>query len=223
MAVKKILLVLSVVATLASAHAMAREVGDILVRVGIAGIYPTAESDDLDATANGNVEVQSALSLGLSLTYMVNNNLGIGVLGSWPFEHDIDPKGSSLTGLTGNDTVATTRHLPPTVTLQWHFPAMNNLHPFIGAGINYTYFFDEETTGGLGGTGAKIDIDDSIGLAVEAGVDVELQDNWLVSGQVWYARIEPEAKITGGTLGLNEKIDVAIDPWVFMLSIGKKF
>ena len=97
----------------------------------------------------------------------------------------------------------------------------------MGLGFNYTYFFDEDTDGAL--SAADIDIEDSFGLALEAGLDVEVQDGWVVSGQVWYISIEPEAKVTGsvdlpvGTVVLDEKIDVNIDPWVFMVSIGKKF
>ncbi len=38
-----------------------------------------------------------------------------------------------------------TKHLPPTLTAQYHFDLANKkVHPFVGAGINYTHFFDED-------------------------------------------------------------------------------
>lgn len=219
---KKTALAAATAAVFASAPALAYEAGDMMLRVGAAGVYPTGESDDLAAVPGGSVEADSAWSLGITFTYMLTDQLGLGVLGAWPFEHDIQPKGALKTAL-GSGDVGETKHLPPTVTLQWHFPTGSKLHPYVGAGFNYTYFFDEDTKGALGSTGAKLDIDDSWGLAGEIGVDYELQNDWMVSGQIWYIGIEPEAKITGGTLGLNEKIDVEIDPWVFMVSAGKKF
>ncbi|MEE9494154.1 MAG: OmpW family outer membrane protein [Gammaproteobacteria bacterium] len=225
--IKKTVLATAIATSLFSLPVFAYQAGDFIARVGAAGVFPTGDSDSLDVLPDANVEAQSAWSLGLSLSYMVTDNIGVGILGSWPFEHDVDPKGSDLKGQTGSDSIATTKHLPPTVTAQWHFPTGSNIHPYVGLGFNYTYFFDEDTDGAL--SAADIDIEDSFGLALEAGLDVEVQDGWVVSGQVWYISIEPEAKVTGsvdlpvGTVVLDEKIDVNIDPWVFMVSIGKKF
>jgi outer membrane protein len=219
---RKTALAAATTAVFASTSALAYEKGDMMLRVGAAGVYPTGESDSLDAVPGGKVEADSAWSLGITFTYMLTDQLGLGVLGAWPFEHDIDPKGN-LKAVTGSGSVGETKQLPPTVTLQWHFPTGSSFHPYVGAGVNYTYFFDEDTKGALGDTGADLDIDDSWGLAAEVGLDYELQNEWLLSGQIWYISIEPEAKVTGGTLALDEKIDVEIDPWVFMLSAGKKF
>jgi len=146
----------------------------------------------------------------------------VGVLGAYPFEHDIKPKGN-LKAVTGSGDVGETKQLPPTVTLQWHFPTGTSFHPYLGAGINYTYFFDEDTKGALGDTGANLDIDNSWGWAGEAGVDYLFPNDWMVSAQLWYIGIKPDAEVKGGTLGLNEDLDVEINPWVFMASFGKKF
>jgi outer membrane protein len=205
----------AVAAILVSAPATAYQAGDFILRLGGAGVYPSGESDSLDAISGAEVEADDAWSLGITATYMFTDAIGLGVLGAWPFEHDIEGSGT----ISNLDKVAETKHLPPTVTLQWHIPTGSSFHPYVGAGFNYTYFFDEDTDGAL--SAADIDIDDSFGFAGEAGVDFDLGNDWLVSGQVWYIGIEPEAKIQGA--GLNEKIDVQIDPWVFMLGVGKKF
>lgn len=219
---KKSALGIAIAAVLGSAPLMAHEAGDAIVRVGLAGVLPNGESENLAAVPSGKVEADDAYSLGITFTYMVTDQIGIGVLGAWPFEHDIEPKGSALTAITGDNDVASTKHLPPTVTVQWYPPlGGSNFHPYIGAGINYTYFFDEDTKGAL--SDADIDIDNSVGLAFEAGVDYSFNNGWLASLQVWYANIEPEAEITGGALSLNEDLDVEIDPWIFVASVGKKF
>lgn len=204
-------------ALVAAMPAFAYEAGDIIVRAGAAGVFPNDDSDSLNAIAGARVTVEDTWSLGLTGTYMVNNQFGIGLLGAWPFEHDIEGDGA----ISNLDKIAETKHLPPTLTLQYHFPASSSIHPYVGAGLNYTYFFDEETSGALDGT--KIDLESSFGFAVEAGVDFEFSGGWIASGQVWYADIDTEANLSGGGLGLNENIDVEIDPVVFMVGIGKKF
>lgn len=198
---------------LGAGSALAYQAGDLVVRAGAAGVMPSGDSDEITAIAPGaKVEAQDAWSLGLTFTYMATDNIGVGVLAAWPFEHDIDGSGS----IAGAGTVAETKQLPPTVTLQYHFNGGSALHPYVGAGLNYTTFFSEDTQGALSGT--SLELDDSWGYALEAGADYDLGNDWLVSGQVWYLDIDTDATVSG--VG---SFDVEIDPWVVMVGVGKKF
>jgi outer membrane protein len=200
--------------------AAAYEAGDFIARAGAAGVYPTGKSDGIGGL--GKVEADSAWSLGLSFTYLATDNIGVSLLGAWPFEHDINGESGALDKL--DDPLAETKHLPPTLTLQYHFDLANKkVHPFIGAGVNYTYFFDEEAKGDLDNLGVDVDIDNSWGWALEAGLDYELDNNWLVGAQIFYISIEPEADFKGTPVGNVNNVDVEIDPWVFMVSVGRKF
>lgn len=199
--------------SLVSTPLMAYETGDFVARVGWAHLTPNDDADDFSGLPGTTVSVEDADTLGVSFTYMLTNNLGLGLLGVWPFTVDIEgDKGA----LAGAGKVADTKALPPTLTLQYHFNSGSSLHPYVGAGINYTYFWDENTNGALNGT--QLDLDDSFGLAAEAGLDYDIGNDTLISAQVWYAQIGTTAKSS-----LAGKADVDIDPWVFMLGIGKKF
>lgn len=188
--------------------------GDFLVRAGIAYVSPTGESDEITGIAAGaKVEADSATSLGLNFTYMATDNIGVELLAAWPFSHDIKATGS----ISSLGKVAETDQLPPTVTLQWHFTPQSNIRPFVGAGVNYTTFFNTKTKGAL--TDVGLNLDSSWGFAAEAGVDIDVTNDWFVSGQVYYMEIDSEATIGDG-IG---KYDVAIDPWVVMLGVGTKF
>ncbi len=187
--------------------------GDFIVRAGLAHVAPNADSDsDILGIPGAEVDVDSDTSLGLTFGYMATDNIGIGLLAAWPFEHDIEGDGS----ISGLDDVASTKHLPPTVTAQWHFMPENNIRPFVGAGINYTYFFDEDTEGAL--ETLDINLHNSWGWAAEAGVDIDLNDQVFFGAQVFYIDIATEAKISGA-----EQFDVDIDPWVFLLTAGTRF
>jgi outer membrane protein len=212
------LLTLALLTTLgASAPSLAGvQQGDLLVRAGVAYVSPQGDSDEITGIGAGaRVEADGAPSLGITATYMATDNIGVGVLAAWPFKHDIDATGSIAT----LGTVAETKHLPPTVTLQWHFTPSNTVRPYVGAGINYTNFFSEDTKGAL--ASHKLSLDDSWGLALEAGVDVDINSDWFVSGQVWYLDIDTDATLSGPTFNTN--FNVEIDPWVVMLGVGTKF
>ncbi len=199
---------------IASAGANAVQQGDWIVRVGAAHVNPDASSDPLTTVAaNATLDVDSNTQLGLSVSYMYTDNLAIGLLGATPFKHDIKGDGD----IAGLGKIGETKHLPPTLTLQYYFTPSSNIRPFVGAGINYTTFFSEKTTG-LGATDLKLD--DSWGLAAEAGVDIDLNNDWIASGQVWYVDIDSDATLSGA---INDKAEVQIDPWVFMISVGKTF
>jgi len=199
-------------AALFSAQVMANEAGDIKLRVGAAGVYPTGDSGNIDALGtDAKVEADSAWSLGISLTYMLTDNIGVGVLGAYPFKHDIEAKGS----ISGLGKVAEVTQLPPTVTLQYVFNNSTAFTPFVGAGLNYTYFWDEKGKGALDGT--TVDVDDSWGYALEAGVDYDINDKWMVGAQVYYINLETRAKTAVGNF------DVDVNPVAYLFTAGYKF
>ena len=191
----------------------AYEAGDWVLRAGPAGMLVTGESDLIPAFApDAKVQADDAWSLGLTGTYMVTSRIGIGLLAAWPFKHDIE----ATHDISSEGTIATVKQLPPTLTLQYHFDTGSRFNPYIGAGVNYTYFFDEDTKGAL--SPYDLDVDDSWGLAGEAGVDYDLGNDWLISAQVWYINLETTANVKGVT-----SFDLDINPWVVMLGVGKKF
>lgn len=199
---------------LTTGSAIALEQGDWIVRVGAAHVNPDASSSPLTNVApDARVDVDHDTQLGITLGYMYTDNIGVGLLAATPFKHDIKGAGD----IAGLGKIGETKHLPPTLTLQYHFTPKSSVRPYIGAGINYTNFFSEKTVG-LGDT--KLKLDDSWGLAAEAGVDIDINDRWFVSGQAWYLDIDTDAKLTGD---ITDSSKVSIDPWVVMIGIGTTF
>ena len=221
---RKSLLALSILATaLAAPLAHAYQAGDVILRAGAATVDPQEDSSALElngATLGGQATVDSNTQLGLTGTFMLTDNLGIGLLAATPFEHEVGVKG--LGGLDGK--LADIKHLPPTLSLQY-FPlaASSRLQPYVGAGLNYTTFFEEDLTSQREAQGfSNLELDDSWGLALEAGVDYMLTDNLLVNATVWYLDIDTTA--TTDLAGAGQvKVDVDIDPWVYMVGLGYKF
>jgi outer membrane protein len=155
------------------------------------------------------IKVDDQLGVTYNLTYMYSANLGIEVLAALPYEHDI------AVGDLG--TVASVKHLPPTVSLQYHFLPQGVFQPYAGLGLNYTLFFSEKTKGALAGSDIKVD-SSSLGLAAQLGFDVMLNDSWFVNVDVRWIGIETEATVDNAL-----KADVKIDPMVYGVHLGYRF
>ena len=125
--------------------------------------------------------------------------------------------------MEGLGDIADTKHLPPTLMVQYYFgEPQSKFRPYVGAGLNYTMFFDEGfNSTGKGAGLSDLKLDDSFGLAANIGVDYMINDQWFLNAAAWYANIETEATYKAG--GVKQKTDVKINPWVFMISGGYKF
>jgi outer membrane protein len=176
----------------------------------------------------GGVDVDNGTAISLIATWMFSDNFGVELLAATPFEHDIDL--ADLPVAAGS-----TKHLPPTVSIQW-YPrgGMEGWQPYLGLGVNYTTFFSEKVDGELGAvladqldvTSAKLSLDDSVGLAAQAGVDIPLNDKWAFNLGVWYIDIGTTADIdvtTGSGANATVSFDVDIDPWVYNVGVAYKF
>ncbi len=217
--------VLAMGVALASGSALAYQQGDMVLRGGAAMVDPDASSTPL--AINGvevdgtSVDVDDNTQLGITFTYMLSDNVGIGVLAATPFSHTVSAKGVLASDLDVLDV----KHLPPTVSVQY-FPMASDskFQPYLGIGLNYTVFFDEKLTSDfkdvLGDGSAKLK--DSFGLAFELGCDYELSDNLVLNAAIWSIDIDTDATIK---LDAGPKIttDVDIDPLVYMVGVGYKF
>jgi len=184
--------------------AVAQSQGDMTLGLGVHWIEPDSSS----LTAVGPIDVDGNARPTLTFEYFVADRVGLEVLASWPFEHDIN--------LAGVGKVAETKHLPPTVSLQYHFDTGSSLTPFVGAGVNFTYFFDDDGKGVL--AGVPVDLDESWGFALHAGVDYALSDKSAVRFDVRYIDIETDVSVGGAPIG-----KVKIDPWVAGAAYVYKF
>ena len=197
--------------------ALAHDTGDFFVRIGAAQVSPDASSDTV---LGGSIDVEDSTSLGLSGTWFMGSHLGLEVLGALPFEHDIVGAGS----LDGVD-LGSTKHLPPTISLQYYPLNESDFQLYLGIGINYTTFFSTETSDVLdtlldGNT--EVSLDDSTGVAFQLGADWKLGENFYLNAAIWKIDIETTADISVD--GVNvASLDVTIDPVVVMLGIGFAF
>lgn len=133
--------------------------------------------------------------------------------------HDLEGTGD----LEGLGTIGDVWALPPTLTLQYHFQPDAKVRPYVGVGLNYTIFYNEKATSALNNAigNTSISLDDSVGVAVQAGVDVDINDNWFWNADIKWIQIETEATLNTG--GAINTVDVELDPIVAGVGIGRRF
>lgn len=227
---KKTLLATSILAiALTAPLAHAYKAGDIIVRAGAVTVDPHESSSDIWVGAlNTDVPgtkatLDSNTQLGLTGTYMITDKVGIELLAVTPFSHSVGVKGmpGPFAGLNGK--LADIKHLPPTLSAVYYpLDSSSAFQPYVGLGLNYTWFFDTELTSAAEGKGfSGFDLDDSWGLAGQVGMDYMLTDNLLFNAHVRYIDIETTGTTSFG--GREVKVDVDVDPWVYMVALGYKF
>ncbi len=191
---------------LAAAPAMAQSKGDWTVAAGAHQVAPKSSNGTL---AGGlKVDVGNDIKPTITGEYFIADNLGIEVLAALPFKHDIN--------IAGLGRVGSTKHLPPVVSLQYHFNSQGQVSPFVGLGLNYTTFFSEHTGGAL--AGSKLKLEDSWGLAAHAGLDFKVSDNGALRVDVRWIDIDSTVKLDGQKLG-----KVNIDPLAYGVAYVFKF
>jgi outer membrane protein len=215
---KKLILAVATILLTTVSPIFAYEKGDWVMRVGMTNIAPDDSSDNVNvggADLGVGVNVDSNTQLGLHVVYFYSPQLAIEVLAATPFGHDI---GLDTIGPLGN-----IKHLPPTLSANYYLSEPNaNFQPYLGAGINYTLFFDEEFTHTNISSGfSNLDLNDSFGMTAQAGFDYMLGDKWLVNASVRWIDIDTEASFDlNGSPG---KVNVSIDPFIYSLTAGYRF
>lgn len=207
------------------------EKGDTLINARILNISPNV--DDNQVMAGGaplaepaGIDVDDAYSLGLDITYMVTDNFGVELMLDTTSTHDINGTGN-LDGVSVGEVTV----LPPSVIAVWHFLPKNNIRPYVGAGVNYTFFLSESTTdeftntmdtvvGGVNST--DLSVDDTFSIVVQAGIDIDISKNWYLSFDAKYLDMDTTAtvKVNGAD---TATIDFDVNPLVLGVGVGTTF
>ncbi|KZK77522.1 Outer membrane protein W precursor [Pseudovibrio sp. Ad46] len=184
------------------------------IRVRALGVIPMDEGH-VNGVSGSDLSYSSTVIPELDITYYFTDNFAAElILGTtWS---DVDGDGS-LPGLGVSD-VGETWILPPTLTLQYHFTNFGSFKPYIGAGINYTIFYNQDD----GKDSKKLDIENTFGAALQVGFDYMVDDHWGVNFDVkklfleadYDATLNNDAKVSG-TAELN--------PWLIGAGVTYRF
>jgi outer membrane protein len=217
MTIKTILLGAAAVGAAISAPVQAAQ-GDVLVRVRGIMVVPNERSGSvLPGFPGEKVKVDNSVMPEVDLTYMASDHIGFELIAATT-RHSA----SGITGTTGGiGKLASTWVLPPTLTAQYHFNPRGSVRPYVGAGINYSIFWDEKASDGLvkavGPT--SVHMSDSVGWAAQAGIDIDVSQRMFLNLDVKYIDMSTDARLTTTAIG-TQRVHVDINPIVVGVGLG---
>ncbi len=192
--------------------------GDVLLRVRTILVAPNETSGSvLPAFPGEHVSVDSSVMPEVDITYMATDHIGFELIASTTKHH-----ADGRTGTTGSiGKLASTWVLPPTLTAQYHLNPTGRIRPYVGAGLNYTIFWNETASDGLVAAVGPTDVrmKDSLGWAAQAGFDVDITPRVFLNLDIKYIDIDTTARLRTTAAG-TQHVAISLDPLVFGIGLG---
>jgi outer membrane protein len=196
-----------------------------MIRLRVLGVLPDGGDSSVNVVG---VPALSSPNSGLHISKQVVPELDI----SYFFTQNIAAElilGVTRHRLTGTGTlqgldIGKTTLLPPTLTLQYHFTNFGAFKPYIGAGVNYTVFFNNSASNipfaGLAVT--NLHVSNQWGGAVQFGFDYMLNKHWGLNVDVKKLWLQPNySAMVNGVIPVNGTAH--IDPWLVGGGVTYKF
>lgn len=172
------------------------------VKLGITRYDTSAKTDGIRGIGvppGADIETTDATTVILVYERLINPNLGVElVLGIPP---RIKANAAGTVAFLGND-VLSAKNVAPTLLVNWHFGQPGDTwRPYVGAGLNYTKFASVKST-----LSPDPKMGDSLGLALQAGIDYRLTKEWSLFASV--ARVDVKSKVVAaGATVIETKVD----------------
>jgi outer membrane protein len=178
--------------------------GDILVRARALAVIPQSSAHD-NILSTLNVGAKQSVIPELDFTYMFTDHIGAELI--------LGTTRNNISSSLGN--LGKVSLLPPTITLQYHFNDEGTFRPYVGAGLNYTRFYNNSLS--AGGTPISLK-QNSFGPALQIGMDIKVSENWFLNVDVKKLWVRTNATMAGTNLGA-----LHIDPWLVGVGVGYRF
>ncbi|WP_411033508.1 OmpW/AlkL family protein [Shinella sp. BYT-45] len=181
------------------------------IRVRGLGVL-TNDSGFVDGIAGSDLSYSDTLVPELDISYFFTDNIAAELILGTTYAN-VNADGS----IAGLGKVGKTWLLPPTLTLQYHFTDFGAFKPYVGAGVNYTLFYNQSGSGAFSG----LDVKNKLGAALQVGFDYMLDEHWGVNFDVKKLFLEPEWKVDFNGAPLTGK--AKLDPWLVGAGITYRF
>jgi outer membrane protein len=196
---------LSVLALQAQPVAAEEAAGSVILRVRAVEIVPDVSSHVGSATEG--VKITDTTIPEVDISYFFTEHWAVEAIAGTD-KHSIYTKSGTYLG--------STYLLPPVIALQYHFDQIGLFKPYVGAGPQYTFFYNKNSTGALG----KLHLTDGFGFALQAGTDIPIGDRYHFNIDVKKVFLQTTASFgSSNTVAAH----VNINPWLLGIGFGYRF
>ncbi|MEK8053538.1 OmpW family outer membrane protein [Ideonella sp. DXS22W] len=198
-AIRSLIAIAAAAAAVCALPVQAQDTGNFIVRARAVHL----DSANKDGT-NLGLTINDKTIPEVDLSYFFSPNLAAELILTYPQKQTVYLNGAEIGSF---------KHLPPTLTLQYHFTGLNGFRPYVGAGVNYTNISAVNILNGTGGLKHN-----SWGLAAQVGVDVPVGGGWLLNVDVKKVQIGTNVYLSGADKGKFK-----VDPLLVGVGFGKRF
>lgn len=192
---------IAIAAALAPAIGSAQETGSWLVRTRAVHL-DSVNKDHTDLGAN--LRINNKWLPELDVSYFFTPNIAAELVLTYPQRQTVYSNGTDIGRF---------KHLPPTLTAQYHFTELPGFRPYLGVGVNYTNISSVKVLDGAANLKRS-----SFGLAAQVGVDVPLTNGWLLNLDVKKVQIKTDVRVGGTNHG-----SFKLDPVLVGIGVGRRF
>lgn len=190
----------------------AKEQSPWMLRIRAIDVVPNAGSSTITGLGGEVTDISSTIVPELDINYFFTQHVSAELILATS-KHDVTATGTSL----GDVDLGSVYVLPPTLTLVYHFLPEKVISPYVGAGLNYTAFYDVDS----GPVANSIDYTNSFGPALQAGADIKINENWSINFDVKQLFVQTDATVNVGSDSYTTNVDV--NPTVYGIGIGYRF
>lgn len=184
-----------------------KSAGDFVIRARGIALVPD-ESTSTSDIATGEGELNNDYVPEVDFSYFITDHIAVELIAATT-KHDLDWKNPDV-------DLGSVWLLPPTLTVQYHFMPKQRFSPYVGAGLNYTFFYNETS-----GAAQSVSYDNGLGYALQAGFDYAISGPWSLN--VDMKKVFLDTKVTADLGAGPVEVDADLDPWVFGLGVGYRF
>lgn len=186
-------------------QAIAQQESPWLVRARVIDMRTADKSDPVGGSgASNRLTVSDKTIPDVDISYFFTPNIAAELVLTTPQKHDVYLDGANIGSF---------KHVPPTLTLQYHFTPESKFSPYVGAGLNYTNISSVRLLNGAGSLEHK-----SVGLALQAGMDFKIDKHWSINLDVKKVQIRSDVYIAGVKSSV-----VKVDPLLVGVGVGYRF
>jgi outer membrane protein len=180
------------------------------IRLRALGVI-TRNSGRVDGIDGSGLSFSNTVIPELDISYFFNDNIAAELV-----------LGTTKSTVHGEGTISSlgeigkTWLLPPTLTLQYHFTNFGAFRPYVGAGVNYTMFYNQS-----GKSAESLDVKNTFGVAFQAGFDYMLDQHWGLNVDVKKLILRPDFDANVGGTAVSGKAN--LDPLLIGTGITYRF
>jgi outer membrane protein len=220
-----------VVASAALACSAPATAQDNTIRAGLYIVKYRVSADDLSGpfTPSGlNLDLKDVNTAYFSYVRRLSPHFDFELAAGYPPKTETVAKGPATVGSVPYDgeVIATAKWFSPTFLLIYRLSAEaeETLQPYVGAGVNYTHFYDRKSTdegNAVGGGPTSISLSDSFGPAVTVGAFYRFDRTWSLNVSFSIAKVRSD--LEANTSGAVRKTTVDFNPRTAVIAAGYSF